>query len=200
MNGLPPSLNKVIESFTRFPGIGKKTAHRLGLHILKSHSNEIEEFAQALLDVKSKINTCKNCHNISETDICGICSDEKRDQSIICICEESSDIYLIEKTGFNGLYHVLGGLLSPLDGIGPDDLHIDSLMERVKSTSELIVATDASIEGDATVLYIQKIFDSEPIKMTRLARGLPVGGHLEYVDEATLTRSINERVELHFEV
>ncbi len=199
MNGLPPTLNKVIESFTRFPGIGKKTAHRLGLHVLKSHSNEIEEFAQALLDLKSKISTCNNCHNISESDICDICSDDKRDKSIICICEEPSDIYLIEKTGFKGVYHVLGGLLSPLDGIGPDDLHIDSLIERVKSASELIVATDASIEGDATALYIQKILD-QPIKMTRLARGLPVGGHLEYVDEATLTRSINERVELHFEV
>ena len=199
MNGLPPTLNKVIESFTRFPGIGKKTAHRVGLHVLKSHSNEIEEFAQALLDVKSKINTCNNCHNISEADLCDICSDDKRDKSIICICEEPSDIYLIEKTGFKGVYHVLGGLLSPLDGIGPDDLHIDSLIERVKSASELIVATDASIEGDATALYIQKILD-QPIKMTRLARGLPVGGHLEYVDEATLTRSINERVELHFEV
>ena len=199
MYGLPPTLNKVIESFARFPGIGKKTAHRLGLHVLKSHSNEIEEFAQALLDVKSKINTCNNCHNISETDICDICSDDKRDKSIICICEEPPDIYLIEKTGFKGVYHVLGGLLSPLDGIGPDDLHIDSLIERVKSASELIVATDASVEGDATALYIQKILD-QPIKMTRLARGLPVGGHLEYVDEATLTRSINERVELHFEV
>ena len=199
MNGLPPTLNKVIESFTRFPGIGKKTAHRLGLHVLKSHSNEIEEFAQALLDVKSKINTCNNCHNISETDLCDICSDNKRDKSIICICEEPPDIYLIEKTGFKGVYHVLGGLLSPLDGIGPDDLHIDSLIERVKSVSELIVATDASVEGDATALYIQKILN-QPIKMTRLARGLPVGGHLEYVDEATLTRSINERVEMHFEI
>ena len=199
MNGLPPTLNKVIESFTRFPGIGKKTAHRLGLHVLKSNRNEIEEFAQALLDLKSKINTCENCYNISETKLCDICSDEKRDKSIICVCEEPSDIYLIEKTGFKGVYHVLGGLLSPLDGIGPDDLHIDSLIERVKSASELIVATDASVEGDATALYIQKILD-QPIKMTRLARGLPVGGHLEYVDEATLTRSINERVELHFEV
>ena len=199
MNGLPPTLNKVIESFTRFPGIGKKTAHRLGLHVLKSPSNEIEEFAQALLDVKSKINTCNNCYNISETNLCEICLDENRDKSIICICEEPPDIYLLEKTGFKGVYHVLGGLLSPLDGIGPDDLHIDSLIERVKSASELIVATDASIEGDATALYIQKKLD-QPIKMTRLARGLPVGGHLEYVDEATLTRSINERVELHFEI
>ena len=164
---------------------------------MKSHINEIEEFAQALLDVKNKINTCNNCHNISETDYCEICSDEKRDKTIICICEEPSDIYLIEKTGFKGVYHVLGGLLSPLDGIAPEDLHIDSLLKRVKSASELIIATDASVEGDTTALYLSKILESQPIKMTRLARGLPVGGHLEYVDEATLTRSIDERVEIH---
>ena len=197
MNGLPPTLIKVIESFSKFPGIGKKTAHRLGLYVLKSHSNEIEELAQALMDVKGKISTCNNCYNIAETKLCEICSDEKRDNSLICICEEPSDIYLIEKTGYKGVYHVLGGLLSPLDGIGPDDLHIDSLMERIKSATELIIATDASIEGDATALYIQKILYSESIKMTRLARGLPVGSQLEYVDEATLTRSINERVKFH---
>jgi len=197
MSGLPPTLNKVIESLSKFPGIGKKTAHRLGLYVLKAHRNEIEELAQALIDVKSKIATCKNCHNISEKELCEICSDEKRDCSIICICEEPSDLYLIEKTGYRGVYHVLGGLLSPLDGIGPDDLHLDSLIERVKTASELIIATDASIEGDATALYIQKILDYKSIKMTRLARGLPVGGHLEYVDEATLARSIEERVELH---
>ena len=198
MSGLPPTLTKVIESFSKFPGIGKKTAHRLGLYVLKSHQKEIEELAQALMDVKSKISTCDNCHNISETEFCVICSDKKRDKTMICICEEPSDIYLIEKTGYRGVYHVLGGLISPLDGIGPDDLHLDSLMDRVKFASELIVATDASIEGDATALYIQKIINSESIKMTRLARGLPVGGHLEYVDEATLTQSIDERVEIHF--
>ena len=197
MSGLPPTLTKVIESFSKFPGIGKKTAHRLGLYVLKSNSNEIEKLAQALMDVKSKISTCNICHNISESELCEICLDKKRDNSMICICEEPSDIYLIEKTGYRGIYHVLGGLLSPLDGIGPDDLNIDSLIERVKSASELIIATDASVEGDTTALYIQKILDSESITMTRLARGLPVGSHLEYVDEATLTRSINERVELH---
>ena len=197
MKGLPPTLIKVIESFSKFPGVGKKTAHRLGLYVLKSHSTEIEKLAQALIDVKSKISTCNNCHNISETELCEICSDKKRDNTMICICEEPSDIYLIEKTGFKGVYHVLGGLLSPLDGVGPDDLNIESLMKRVKSASELIVATDASVEGDATALYIQKIINPQSIKMTRLARGLPVGGHLEYVDEATLTQSIDERVELH---
>ena len=200
MDGLPPTLEKVIEGFSKFPGIGKKTAHRLGLYVLKTHAKDVEDFAQALLDVKSKINTCNSCHNIAEAELCEICSDEKRDNSIICICEEPSDIYLLEKTGFQGVYHVLGGLLSPLDGIGPEDLQIDSLMERVKSATELIIATNASIEGEATILYISKLLDSHSIKITRLARGLPVGGHLEYVDEATLSRSINERVNLHSEV
>ena len=200
MDGLPPTLEKVIEGFSKFPGIGKKTAHRLGLYVLKTHAKDVEDFAQALLDVKSKINTCNSCHNIAEAELCEICSDEKRDNSIICICEEPSDIYLLEKTGFQGVYHVLGGLLSPLDGIGPEDLQIDSLMERVKSATELIIATNASIEGEATILYISKLLDFHSIKITRLARGLPVGGHLEYVDEATLSRSINERVNLHSEV
>ena len=200
MDGLPPTLEKVIEGFSKFPGIGKKTAHRLGLHVLKTHTKDVEDFAQALLNVKNNINTCKSCHNIAEAELCEICSDEKRDNSIICICEEPSDIYLIEKTGFQGVYHVLGGLLSPLDGIGPEDLQIDSLMERVKSATELIIATNASIEGEATILYISKLLDSNSIKITRLARGLPVGGHLEYVDEATLSRSINERVNLHSEI
>ena len=200
MDGLPPTLEKVIEGFSKFPGIGKKTAHRLGLHVLKTQTKDVEDFAQALLNVKSKINSCNSCHNIAETKLCEICSDEKRDNSIICICEEPSDIYLIEKTGFQGVYHVLGGLLSPLDGIGPEDLQIDSLMERVKSATELIIATNASIEGEATILYISKLLDSNSIKITRLARGLPVGGHLEYVDEATLSQSINERVNLHSEI
>ena len=198
MSGLPPTLIKLIDLFSKFPGIGKKTAHRLGLYVLKSNQKEIEDLAQALVDVKSKINTCESCHNISEMKLCEICMEEKRDNSIICICEEPSDIYLIEKTGFNGIYHVLGGLLSPLDGIGPDDINIDTLIDRSKTASELIIAIDASIEGDATALYIQKEFDENSIKITRLARGLPVGGHIEFVDEATLTRSINDRVEIKY--
>ena len=196
MKGLPPTLNKVIEAFTRFPGIGNKTAHRLGLHVLKSTENDIETFAHALLNLKNKISTCSVCYNFSEGDKCEICLDEKRDKNIICICEEPSDIFLLEKTGYRGVYHVLGGLISPLDGIGPDDLNMVSLKNRTGSSKELIIATDASVEGDTTALYISKILDSTKIKITRLARGLPVGGHLEYVDEATLARSIHERVEV----
>ena len=196
MKSLPPTLNKVIEAFTRFPGIGNKTAHRLGLYALKSNDSDIEEFAHALLDLKNKISTCPVCYNFSEADKCEICLDVKRDKDIICICEEPSDIFLLEKTGYRGVYHVLGGLIAPLDGIGPEELNMDSLSDRGRSASELIIATDASIEGDTTALYISKILDSTKIKITRLARGLPVGGHLEYVDEATLTKSIHERVEI----
>ena len=197
MKSLPPTLNKVIESFTRFPGIGNKTAHRLGLHVLKSTNSDIEEFAQSLLDVKNKIITCPLCFNFSEADKCEICLDIKREKDIICVCEEPSDIFLLEKTGYRGVYHVLGGLISPLDGIGPEELNMDSLIYRAESASEIIIATDASVEGDTTALYISKILDTTEIKITRLARGLPVGGHLEYVDEATLTKSIHERVEVN---
>ena len=196
MNCLPPILNKVIESFTKLPGIGGKTAHRLGLHILKTNKDDIEEFAHALLDLKNNISTCSICHNFSESNLCEICLDDKRNPSIICICEEPSDIFLLEKTGYDGVYHVLGGLISPLDGIGPEELNINSLLNRSTKASEIIIATDASVEGDTTSLYILKILNNSNLKITRLARGLPVGGHLEYVDEATLTKSIHERVKI----
>ena len=197
MNSLPPILNKVIESFTKFPGIGGKTAHRLGLYILKTNKQDIEEFAHALLDLKNNITTCSICHNFSESSLCEICLDDKRNPSVICICEEPSDIFLLEKTGYNGVYHVLGGLISPLDGIGPDELNMNSLVDRSTKATEIIIATDASVEGDTTSLYILKILNNPNIKITRLARGLPVGGHLEYVDEATLTKSIHERVKIN---
>ena len=196
MKSLPPTLNKVIEAFTQFPGIGNKTAHRLGLHVLKSSNSVIEKFAHALLDLKNNISTCQICYNFAESAQCEICSDDRRDKRIICICKDPSDIFLLEKTGYRGVYHVLGGLIAPLDGIGPEELNIDSLIEKTGFASELIIATDASVEGDTTALYIQKILESIDIKITRLARGLPVGGHLEYVDEATLAKSIHDRVEV----
>ncbi|MEE2858825.1 MAG: recombination mediator RecR [Candidatus Neomarinimicrobiota bacterium] len=196
MNSLPPILNKVIESFKKFPGIGGKTAHRLGLHALKSNAKDIEEFAQSLLDLKNNISTCSVCFNFSESDLCEICMDEKRNKSIICICEEPSDIFLLEKTDYQGVYHVLGGLIAPLDGIGPDELNLDELLIRAQNATEIIIATDASVEGDTTSLYISKILDEVNVKITRLARGLPVGGNLEYVDEATLTKSMHGRVKV----
>ena len=194
MEGFPPSLERVIDAFSRFPGIGKKTAQRLGLYVLKSDINSMTEFANSLVEVKEKISFCVECNNFAESEKCEICEDPKRDYQIICVVEESSDIFLFENTGFRGVYQVLGGVLSPLDGIGPDELNLKSLMGRLQDVKEIIVATNTSVEGDATALYIAKLMQPLDIKVTRLARGILVGGHLEYVDEATLSKSMNDRV------
>ena len=194
MEGFPPSLERVIDAFSMFPGIGKKTAQRLGLYVLKSDIISMTEFANSLIAVKEKISFCIECNNFAETEKCDICKDPKRDRHIICVVEESSDIFIFENTGFRGMYQVLGGVLSPLDGIGPDELNLKSLMKRLKGVNEIIVATNTSVEGDATALYLAKLIQPLNIKVTRLARGIPVGGHLEYVDEATLSKSMNERV------
>ncbi len=194
MEGFPPSLERVIDAFSRFPGIGKKTAQRLGLHVLKSDVISMTEFANSLVEVKEKISFCIECNNFAEAKKCEICENPKRDRHIICVVEESSDIFLFENTGFRGIYQVLGGVLSPLDGIGPDELNLKSLMGRLQDVNEVIVATNTSVEGDATALYLAKLIQPLDIKVTRLARGIPVGGHLEYVDEATLSKSMNERV------
>ena len=194
MEGFPSSLERVIDAFSRFPGIGKKTAHRLGLHVLKSDPISISEFANALIEVKEKITFCIECNNFAESEKCEICINPKRDRQVICVVEECSDIFLFENTGFRGMYQVLGGVLSPLDGIGPDELNLKSLMGRLKDVNEIIVATNTSVEGDATALYLARLIQPFDIKVTRLARGIPVGGNLEYVDEATLSKSLNERV------
>ena len=194
MEGFPSSLERVIHAFSRFPGIGKKTAQRLGLYVLKSDVNSITEFANALVEVKEKISFCVECNNFAEAKKCEICENLKRNRELICVVEESSDIFLFENTGFRGVYQVLGGVLSPLDGIGPDELNLKSLMGRLQGVKEIIVATNTSVEGDATALYLAKLIKPLGIKVTRLARGIPVGGHLEYVDEATLAKSMNERV------
>tara|TARA_B100000131_G_C18122437_1_gene613408 strand:+ start:2872 stop:3468 length:597 start_codon:yes stop_codon:yes gene_type:complete len=193
MTFIPPSLEKVIEEFSKFPGIGKKTAQRLGIHVLKSNSENIMNLAQALIDVKEKIKTCELCHNISETSPCLLCLDPKRDKTILCIVEDSSDIMLIEKTGYNGLYHVMGGTISPLEGISAEHIFIDDILDKVDQFNEIIISTNASIDGDTTSLYIQRLLNDKEIKITRLARGLPVGGQLEYVDEATLSKAIENR-------
>ena len=193
MTFIPPSLEKVIEEFSRFPGVGKKTAQRLGLHVLKSSRENMMSLAQALIDVKEKIKTCELCHNISETTPCPLCLDSKRDKTVLCVVEDSSDIMLIEKTGYNGLYHVLGGTISPLEGISPEHIFIDDLLNKSDKFKEIIISTNAGIDGDTTALYIQKLLSDKDIQITRLARGLPVGGQLEYVDEATLAKAIENR-------
>ncbi len=195
MGFVPPPVEKLIEAFARFPGIGKKTAQRMAFYVLKSDNQYAVQLAEAVMDVKSKILNCSMCGGITVEDPCSICSDSKRQEDLLCIVEESSDIYAFEKTNtFRGKYHVLGGVLSPLDGVGPDDLTIDNLMSRVTEGMEIILATNPSVEGEATALYIGKLLKEKGVKSSRLARGIPVGGALEYVDEATLIRAIEGRV------
>ncbi|HBN46045.1 MAG TPA: recombination mediator RecR [Candidatus Marinimicrobia bacterium] len=197
MGFVPPPVEKLIDAFAKFPGIGKKTAQRMAFHVLKSNNEQAVHLAEAVMDVKSKILMCSMCGGITVDDPCAICLDSKRREDLLCIVEEPSDIYAFEKTNsYRGKYHVLGGVLSPLDGIGPDDLTIDQLMSRVNSDMEVILATNPSVEGEATALYIGKLLKEKGIKSSRLARGLPVGGDLEYIDEATLIRAIEGRVAL----
>tara|TARA_B100001250_G_scaffold309238_1_gene271123 strand:+ start:101 stop:697 length:597 start_codon:yes stop_codon:yes gene_type:complete len=195
---LPKTVNLLIEELSQFPGIGQKTAYRLAFYILKSQKKNILVLSEILKDVKNKIKHCLICHGITELEPCIICSDIKRNDKILCIVEDAQDIFVFEKTNsFNGKYHVLGGALSPLDGIGPDDLNIKSLLERITSGMEIIIATNSSVEGETTSLYLNKILsNSIDAKITRLARGLPVGGDLEYIDEATLIRAMEERTSI----
>ena len=194
MNSFPDSLNNLIDEFSRFPGIGKKTAQRMAFYVLNSTNNLADELSHAIQSLKSKIRFCEKCHGIREDVLCQICSDPRRDSTSICVVENPADIYTFEKTNiFKGLYHVLGGVLSPLDGIGPDDLNINSLIERVNADDEILVATNATIEGEATCLYLANILEKESVRVTRLARGLPIGGDLEFVDDATIMRAIEDR-------
>ena len=197
MESYPQSVERLISEFAKFPGIGKKTAQRMAFHVLMSNNEHSAHLAQAVMDVKTKILLCSACGGITEDDPCHICSDPKRDKNLICIVEDPADIYAFERMGiFRGLYHVLGGVISPLDGIGPDSLTIDRLLTRIQEGMEIILATNASIEGDTTALYLGKILNKKGVKVTRLARGIPVGGELEYIDEATLQRAIEGRTQL----
>lgn len=190
------SVEHLAEQFSQLPGIGRKTAHRLALYILKMSRDEVVTLAKALVNVKDKVRYCSICSNITETDPCGICSNSKRDQSLICVVEEPNDVLAIEKThGFKGLYHVLGGALSPLDGIGPDDLRVKELLQRMDaSVEEIILALNPNVEGEATTLYLSKLLKPLSVKVTRIARGLPVGSDLEFADEATLSRALEGRI------
>ncbi len=194
MRSIPDSIVRLIEEFSRFPGIGRKTAQRMAFQVLKSPNDQAVQLAQSVMDMKTKIQFCSVCHGITEDDPCGICTDPKRDQSSICIVEDAADVYTFEKSNvFQGVYHVLGGVLSPLDGIGPDDLHINGLIDRAKPGTEVVIATNPSIEGEATSLYIAKLLKGKSVKVTRLARGLPMGGDLEYIDDATIMRAMEGR-------
>ena len=194
MKSLPNSAKKLIQEFSNLPGIGKKTAQRLTFYILQIEEEKVSSLSTALLDVKEKIHNCRVCNGITEDRICSICTDPNRDCNIICVVENSHDIIVFEKTnGFNGKYHVLGGTLSPLDGIGPDDLNIQSLLERIDNGMELILATNSNVEGETTALYLTKILSNKEISLSRLARGIPIGSDLGYIDSATLVRAMEGR-------
>ena len=188
------TIEKAIEYFSSLPSIGRKTAHRLVYHILKQPADYTVSFADALKDLSNSVGMCQVCFTYTDTEICPICSSEKRDRSIICVVEEPKVIETIEKTNeFKGTYHVLHGLLNPLDGITPNDIHIRELLSRVDGVQEFILALSPSIEGEATMQYIAKILSSFDIKVSRLASGLPIGSSLEYSDQATLCRAIENR-------
>ena len=194
MQTLPTSVNKLIEELSRLPGIGKKTAQRLAFHLLKADTSIVYRLSDSLKDVKNKVRSCSSCGGITEEETCVICNDPKRDNNQLCIVEDAPDIYVFERTNiFKGTYHVLGGALSPLDGIGPDELNMGRLMERIKPGMEIIIATNPTVEGETTALYISKKLSDSDVKVTRLARGIPVGGDLEYTDEATLIRAMEGR-------
>jgi recombination protein RecR len=192
------ALQQLIEEFAGLPGIGRKTAQRLALHILKQPREDVVHMARALVNVKDKIRYCSSCWNITETDPCPVCSSIKRDRRVLCVVEEPNDVIAVEKTNeFRGLYHVLGGSLSPLDGIGPEDLKVRELLQRINGeVAEVILALNPNVEGEATTLYLTKLLKPLGVKVSRIARGIPVGGDLEFADEATLTRALEGRIVL----
>ena len=193
----PKPASLLIDQLSKLPGVGKATAQRLAFFILKSDNQDNITLASAIKEIKEKISFCKDCGIMAESEICTICLDHSRDSSLICVVEEPQDIYSFEKTNsFKGRYHVLGGVLSPLDGIGPDELNLESLYNRIKSGMEVVLATNPSVEGDTTCLYLSQKLEKLGATVTRLARGLPVGSDLEYMDELTLVRAMEGRTSI----
>jgi recombination protein RecR len=189
------AIARLVNVLTRLPGIGRKTAERLAYYILKEDQSFGQNLARAVLEVKERIVLCSRCGNLTEQDPCPICSNPHRNQKLVCVVEEAKDIWSIERVGsFNGVYHVLMGSLSPLDGIGPEQLRIQELLSRVEAgVEEVIIATDPNVEGDATALYLSRLLKPSGVKVTRIASGLPVGGDLEYADSLTLSRALSGR-------
>lgn len=190
------AVERAIHELSKLPGIGRKSAQRHVFHLLKSSEEDVQSLAQALLDIKSKVRYCSICFNITEAEPCPVCRNENRDRSTICVVEEANDVVALENTGeYKGLYHVLGGVLSPLDGVGPDDLRVKELLSRLSETvKEVIVATNPNTEGEATAIYLSRLIKPLGIKLTRIARGIPVGAELEYADEITIARALENRV------
>lgn len=196
----PESLNNLIEEFQKLPTIGRKSAERLAMNIVERDENDIKDFSKALLEVKEKIHRCEICGNLTEAEICDICKDITREEDFICIVEDVKDLIAIEKSGaFHGKYHVLGGLISPSDGIGPDELNIDKLLNRIDSEgiNEVILAISSTIEGETTTLFLTSLLNEKNVRVTKIAQGIPVGSNLEYFDQLTLERAIEDRREIH---
>jgi len=195
----PEPVARLIEAFAQLPGVGPKTASRLTFYLLRRPAEQSEALAEALRDLKQKTVFCSSCYNITEQSPCGVCRDDSRDRSIICVVEEPLDVLAIDRTGeFRGLYHVLHGSISPVDGIGPDELRIGELMARldVEPIQEVLLATNPNLEGEATAMYLARLIQPKGVRVTRLARGLPVGGDLEYADSVTLGRALEGRREM----
>ena len=196
MPQLPEPLDRLISELSRLPGVGPKTAQRLAFHMLRADRQRAESLAQAIVDMKSRIGYCERCYNIAEGSLCAICSSARRDATLLCVVETPLDVLAVERTSeFAGLYFVLNGVISPIDGVGPDQIHVPQLLDRVRGdgVAEVIVATDADIEGEATAVYLQRALAPLGVMVTRPAHGLPVGGDLEYADELTLARAITGR-------
>lgn len=192
----PKTILNLIECFKKFPGIGEKTAERLALSCLNMEKDIIDLFSKSLKDSKTKIKKCSICGSLTENDLCQICTDKTRDDSTLCVVEECKNVILFEKIGsYRGLYHVLGGLISPLDGINPEDIHIDKLIERIKKENikEVILAIKPSVEGETTALYIRKMLDGSQVKISKIAHGIPMGADIDYIDPLTLEMAIEDR-------
>ncbi|GAB3272523.1 recombination mediator RecR [Larkinella harenae] len=193
-------IEDAVNEVAKLPGIGKKTALRLVLHLLKRDEEQTQSLADTLVAMRSKVKHCRKCHNLSDNDLCSICASHKRDRSLLCVVEDTRDVLAIENTAqYKGMYHVLGGIISPIEGVGPSDLKIDSLIERLRNQDgdtikEIILALSPTMEGDTTAFYLQKKLKAFPVKISTIARGVPIGGDLEYADEVTLGRSILSRI------
>ena len=195
----PNTINNLIDCFKKLPGIGEKTAERLALAVLDLNEETIELFASSLKDSKTKIKKCVKCGNLTENDLCDICQDKTRDTSVLCVVEESQNIILFEKMGtYHGLYHVLGGLISPLDGVNPEDINLKSLVDRIKKDNikEVILAIKPSVEGETTALYINKLLEKYDVTVTKIAYGIPIGADIDYIDPITLSIALDGRMKI----
>jgi len=196
MRYYPPSIINLIRNFSKLPGIGEKTAERFAMHILRVPRRQAEELARSILELKEKVRRCSVCFSLSDGEICRICNDQTRDTGLVCVVEQPADMVAIEKSGaFMGMYHVLSGVLSPINGVGPDDIRIKELIERVRSgkVKEVVIATGTNVEGEATASFLAEQLQKYPLKVTRIASGVPMGGDLKYIDQITLKRAMETR-------